>query len=611
MILIVLLCALCASVANTMARTFGQYEILAKLGQGGMGAVYKARHTPSGMLVALKVMTSGRLSRKDRQRFLLEARATARLRHRNIVTMHAVGEERGQPFLAMDFVEGRSLSDILDEGVPDERRAAVWMLKVASAMHHAHQQGLIHRDLKPANIMIDRSDEPIVMDFGIAKDVVTDLQLTATGAVIGTPNYMSPEQARGLDLDPRSDVFALGGILYALLTGETPFKAPSHAAVMLKVVEEEPTPPAILNPAVSPKLETICLKAMRKAPDDRYQSAEEMAGDLSAFLTESRISAKPESKIMKAARGIRGRKLPVAIGIAAVLVLAIVVGILIANLGADSEAPAPSARLASPATAKGPTEKPRGTAKAPPKPKPAEPPKPIAPKPKRPDPAVVRQLRDAGDMLARAEYDKAVALYQKLLAGSVTATQKQEAQQGLEAAQKLGAGAAKPEPSTRRPAATGRTVADGDRLLAACDFEEAAAAYEAAGADQARKDAARRLIALRRAAAGKLTGTRLPLTLANGARATLCRIGRRSAQLASAGGGVSPRDWASFGREDIVRIYQACFSKRAAEDHLNLGILCVVLGLREQAKREFDEAVRLSPFSKADAERFLGLRLAG
>ena len=211
-------------------------------------------------------------------------------------------------------------------------------------------------------------------------------------------------------------------------------------------------------------------------------------------------------------------------------------------------------------------------------------------------------------MLGRGRYDMAIALYERVLAGRLTAADRREAQQGLTWARQLRDAAAKTKKPSPDSATSARTVAD--RLLAACGFEEAAAAYGAAGADPVRVEAARRLIALRRAAAAKLSGTRLPVTLKSGARVTLCRIGRRSAQLAGAAGGVSPRDWSALDREDIARIYQACFTKPTAEDRLNLGILCLVLGVRNQAQREFSEAARLDPAKQADAERFLVLKFS-
>jgi hypothetical protein len=275
-------------------RSFGDYEILAEIGRGGMGVVYRVRQQSLNRVVALKMLLPGSLATAaDLQRFRTEAEATAGLRHPNIVTVHEVGEFDSCHYYSMDFIDGVSLAQRLSEGPLPGRVAARYVLAVARAMHHAHQHGILHRDLKPSNILIDRNDEPHVTDFGLAKRLHADRGQTRTGAVLGTPGYMAPEQAAGRtrDLGPATDVYGLGAVLYECLTGRPPFHAETAVDTMMQVVERDPAPPSLLNPNVERDLQTICLKCLEKDPRNRYASAEAVAEDLRRFLDGESISA--------------------------------------------------------------------------------------------------------------------------------------------------------------------------------------------------------------------------------------------------------------------------------------------------------------------------------
>jgi serine/threonine protein kinase len=276
-------------------RAFGDYELLEEVGRGGMGVVYKARQKALDRLVALKMILPGPLSgAEDLQRFRTEAEATARLHHPNIVAIHEVGEISGQHFYSMDYIDGPSLSRRLGNGPLAGRHAARYVLTIARAIHHAHCQGILHRDLKPSNVLLDGEDEPHVTDFGLAKRLGTDSCQTRTGAVMGTPSYMSPEQAAGRTkgLGPPCDVYGLGAVLYELVTGRPPFRSDTPLDTLTHVMEREPAPPRLLNPKVDRDLETICLKCLEKDPSRRYASAAALADDLGRYLNGESISAR-------------------------------------------------------------------------------------------------------------------------------------------------------------------------------------------------------------------------------------------------------------------------------------------------------------------------------
>jgi WD40 repeat protein len=316
--------------------TLGEYELLEELGQGGMGRVYKARQRRLGRLVALKVIRAdGAPAEADRLRFRTEAEAAARLDHPNIVPVYEVGAHDGQPYLAQRYVAGGPLSRYLDRFRDDPRAAAGLVATLARAVHHAHQRGVLHRDLKPGNVLLEGPDGPVVphvADFGLARLLDQDAGLTRTGELVGTPSYMAPEQAGGggaAIITTATDVYGLGAILYALLTGRPPFAGPTVLQTLEQVKGREPDRPRRLNPRVDRDLETICLTCLAKDPHRRYASALALAEDLESWLGHRPVAARPASPGERLAKWVRRRPAAAAlICVIAAAVLALLAGSL-------------------------------------------------------------------------------------------------------------------------------------------------------------------------------------------------------------------------------------------------------------------------------------------
>ena len=321
----------------SLPQSIGRYKVLEELGRGGMGVVYRVLQPELKREAALKmVLTSEYAGRPAFERFRNEAEAIARLDHPNIVKIFEVNQHDGLPYLVQEFVDGGSLAqcgtalravssireneavlegEAIREGEahwegeapaeppaaphssPPPRRAASLIATLAEAMHYAHQRGIIHRDLKPTNILITRDGIPKITDFGLAKLLHSDSSLTKTGAILGTPSYMAPEQAAGLtrEAGPHTDVYSLGAILYQLLTARPPFEGDSAHETVHQVQFEEPPPPSRLNAEVPSDLERICLKCLEKDPADRYKSAAALADDLECFLNDEPVQAKSVS----------------------------------------------------------------------------------------------------------------------------------------------------------------------------------------------------------------------------------------------------------------------------------------------------------------------------
>ena len=275
---------------------FGDYELLDLIARGGMGVVYQARQVSLNRPVAVKMILAGQLaSDADVKRFRAEAEAAANLRHPGVVSIYEVGIHDGQHFYSMEYVEGRTLSQVSRDGSLTAARAAEYVREMAEIVQYAHQQGVLHRDLKPSNVLIDRDDRVRITDFGLAKRVAGESDLTITGQVIGTPSYMPPEQAAAQHalVGAASDVYALGAILYELLTGRVPFRSDNVAETLRQVQQDDPVRPRLLSPRLSKDLETICLKCLEKEPRRRYATAQQLADELGRFLRGEPIQARP------------------------------------------------------------------------------------------------------------------------------------------------------------------------------------------------------------------------------------------------------------------------------------------------------------------------------
>src|SRR5881394_992154 len=286
-------------------RYFGDYELLEEIARGGMGIVYRARQLSLNRIVAVKVLLFGKFSSDTFvKRFHTEAEAAASLRHPNIVASHEVGEHDGQHYFSMDYIEGESLAELAREKSISPRQGADCLRTIAEAIHYAHGRGVLHRDLKPSNIIIAPDWQPHVTDFGLAKRLADDADLTLSGQVLGSPNYMPPEQAdhkRG-QVSAASDVYSLGAVLYHLLTGRPPFVAQTLEDTLLQLLNTEPIAPRLVNASVPRDLETICLKCLNKDPLRRYASAELLAEDLGRWLRDEPVLARRAGPVEKVLR---------------------------------------------------------------------------------------------------------------------------------------------------------------------------------------------------------------------------------------------------------------------------------------------------------------------
>ncbi|WP_146677778.1 serine/threonine-protein kinase [Pirellula sp. SH-Sr6A] len=277
---------------------FGDYVLEKVLGRGGMGVVYLATQSNLSRQVAVKMIRSGALASDDEViRFYAEARSAGSLMHPSIITIYHCGEHEGHHFFSMDYVPGTDLAKKLSEGPMNVREAVRYVRDVARAIDYAHSQGVVHRDLKPANVLITQDDEVVLTDFGLAKRIGADEGLTATGAALGTPSYMSPEQAAGKSEEQgaSTDVYAMGAILYALLVGKPPFQAETVLQTMMQVMNRPAPSVRLSRPDVHPDLDTIVMKCLEKTPSRRYATARELADDLERFYQGSPISARPPS----------------------------------------------------------------------------------------------------------------------------------------------------------------------------------------------------------------------------------------------------------------------------------------------------------------------------
>lgn len=307
--------------STTNVRYFGEYELLHELARGGMGVVFKARQVNLNRIVALKMILSGQLAGDEEiLRFKAEAEAAANLDHPGIVPIFEIGEHDGQHYFSMGFVDGESLQDRVQQPLPPDK-AAELSIAICDAVAYAHEKGVIHRDLKPANVLLEKNGQPRITDFGLAKQIQGDSDLTRTGAVMGTPGYMPPEQASGdANVGPLADVYSLGALLYCMLTGRPPFQAANPLDTLMQVLEKEPISPLELNPEIPVDLDTIVLKCLQKSPTQRYSSASELSAELGRFVRGEPIVARPISRLERAWRWAKRR--PSLAGLAAaVLVL--------------------------------------------------------------------------------------------------------------------------------------------------------------------------------------------------------------------------------------------------------------------------------------------------
>src|SRR5216117_1459293 len=356
-----------SEIENQKVRYFGDYELFQEIARGGMGVVYRARHLNLERIVAVKMILAERFaSQQIVRRFQGEVTAAALLRHPNIVAIHDVGIHDGQHYFSMDYVEGQNLSQLVGNRPVPPSKAARYVKLIGEAIQYAHQQGILHRDLKPSNVLVDTSDQPRITDFGLAKrfgvppsggqasgpekagtpnepaEAGTPYMssFTLSGQMLGSPNFMPPEQAssqRG-KVGRHSDVYGLGAILYYLLTARPPFQAESFESVINQLLNTEPVSLRLLNSSVPPDLETICVKCLQKEPAHRYQTAQELANELNRFLRDEPIKARPINRFEKAWRWCRRKPAVASLGGATILLLlALAIGSPIAAFSINRE----------------------------------------------------------------------------------------------------------------------------------------------------------------------------------------------------------------------------------------------------------------------------------
>ena len=300
------------------------YDAEALLGRGGMGVVYKARHRSLNRPVALKMLIAGAYAGpSERARFQREAEAVASLRHANIVAVYDLGDHEGCPYFTMELLEGGSLAQALSGTPQPARQAAALLITLAEAVHVAHQAGIVHRDLKPANILLTAEGTPKVADFGLARHFEGEAALTLSGTRMGTPSYMAPEQVVGKAgmIGPAADIYALGAVLYEMLTGRPPFRGETAAETERQLIHEEPVSPSRLNTKVPRNLETICLKCLSKEPQRRYASAAALADDLRRFRDGRPITARPVARPERLLRWLRRNPTATALIVTAAVLL--------------------------------------------------------------------------------------------------------------------------------------------------------------------------------------------------------------------------------------------------------------------------------------------------